>query len=207
MAKRQYLRPAMMGQKTKPIQALPDSNRHDLERRLGHIFENPNLMWEALQAAGNGVVQIGDRKIDDGNKKLAMLGDTILKLAILRDWFVSGEPRSKPTISTLLSSLHLHLTIKPEAGHNFQSHVGSNRHLDKCGRAAGLERYVNKNRSTKGFVPKSTMSAAVEALIGAVFIDSGESLHAVKVAIKGLGLLDEAVKGSDDVLRMVALRY
>jgi hypothetical protein len=52
--------------------------------------------------------------------------------------------------------------------------------------------YVNKNRSTRGSVPKSTMSAAVEALIGAVFIDSGESLPAVKVAIKGLGLLNEA---------------
>jgi ribonuclease-3 len=76
------------------ICALPDSNRHDLERLLGHIFDNPNLMWEALQAAGNGVVQIGDRKIEDGNKKMALLGDSILKLAILRDWFTSGKTRS-----------------------------------------------------------------------------------------------------------------
>lgn len=32
------------------------------------------------------------------------------------------------------------------------------------------------------------MSATVEALIGAVFLDSGENLRAVKVAMKGLGL-------------------
>lgn len=83
-----------MPRKPKPIRALPDSNRYDLERRLGHIFDNPNLLWEALQAAGNGVTQIGERKIEDGNKKLAMLGDTILKMALLRDWFVSGDSRS-----------------------------------------------------------------------------------------------------------------
>jgi dsRNA-specific ribonuclease len=34
------------------------------------------------------------------------------------------------------------------------------------------------------------MSATVEALIGAVFIDSGKSLEAVKVAMGGLGLID-----------------
>jgi ribonuclease-3 len=79
----------------KPLKALPDSNRHDLERKLSHIFTDPNLLWEALQAAGNGVVQIGDRKIEDGNKKMAMLGDTILQLAVLNEWFESGGSRSK----------------------------------------------------------------------------------------------------------------
>jgi hypothetical protein len=81
-------------------------------------------------------------------------------------------------------------------GHDLQCTIGSNRHLDKCGRAAGLDKFVNRNRNTKGIVPKGTMSATVEALIGAVFIDSGESLQAVKGAITGLGLLDE-VEGED----------
>ena len=72
-----------------------------------------------------------------------------------------------------------------------QSAIGSNAHLERCGRAIGLEEYINKNSSHHGAVPKRTMSAAVEALIGAVFIDSGESLHAVNLAIRGLGLLNE----------------
>lgn len=84
-----------MSRKKKALKALPDSNRNDLERKLGHIFADPNLLWEALQAAGNGVVQIGERKIEDGNKKMAMLGDTILQLAVLNDWFDSGKSRSK----------------------------------------------------------------------------------------------------------------
>jgi dsRNA-specific ribonuclease len=33
------------------------------------------------------------------------------------------------------------------------------------------------------------MSATVEALIGAIFLDSGKSLRVVKIAMKGLGLL------------------
>lgn len=38
-------------------------------------------------------------------------------------------------------------------------------------------------------IPARTMSATVEALIGAVFVDSGENLKIVKIAMKGLGLL------------------
>jgi ribonuclease III len=92
-----------MSRHKKPLKALPDSNRHDLERKLSHIFSDPNLLWEALQAAGNGVIQIGDRKIEDGNKKMAMLGDTILQLAVLNEWFESGDSRSEfltPTSQT-----------------------------------------------------------------------------------------------------------
>jgi hypothetical protein len=51
----------------KALKAVPESNHHDLERKLSHIFIDPNLLWEALQAAGNGVIQIGDREIEYGN--------------------------------------------------------------------------------------------------------------------------------------------
>jgi hypothetical protein len=87
--------PEIKPRKTKVSKALSDSNRRDLERKMGHTFHDPNLLWEALQAHGNGVVQIGERKIEDGNKKMAMLGDTILQLALLNDWFDSGTSRSK----------------------------------------------------------------------------------------------------------------
>jgi len=84
-----------MSRKKKVLKALSDSERADLERKLCHIFADPNLLWEALQAAGNGVALIVERKVEDGNKKMAMLGDSILQLAILKDWFGSGESRSE----------------------------------------------------------------------------------------------------------------
>lgn len=88
--------------RVQPHKTLPEAHRHLLERKLGHIFEDPNHLWEALQAHGNGIKYIGDRKIEDGNKKLAMLGDCLIKVAILNDWFESGESRR-----TFLSDLRL----------------------------------------------------------------------------------------------------
>ncbi len=91
-----------MSRKKKATLSLPDSNRHDLERKLGHIFLDPNLLWEALQAAGNGVVKIGDCKIEDGNKKMAILGDTILRPAVPNDWHGSRKPRSEFLSASLI---------------------------------------------------------------------------------------------------------
>jgi len=75
------------------LAALTPAQQHDLEQKLGHVFADRTILLEALQAAGNGVLQLGERKIEDGNKRLAMVGDAILQLAILMDWFKDGESR------------------------------------------------------------------------------------------------------------------
>ena len=68
--------------------------------------------------------------------------------------------------------------------------IGSNRNLNKCGQAWGLGNYINRHRGCiNGIIPQRTMSATVEALIGAVFIDSKHSLSYVKIAMKSLGLI------------------
>ncbi|KAG4442918.1 hypothetical protein IFR05_001622 [Cadophora sp. M221] len=146
------------------------AREHELQLKLGHVFADPTILLEALQAAGNGVSRIGERKIEDGNKRLAMLGDSVLSLAFLRDWFKEDESR-KSGDATLAA-------------------VSGNSNLDQCGRACGLSEYINKHKSfANGVVPHRTMSDTVEALIGAVFLDSEESFAAVKVAMRGLGLL------------------
>lgn len=69
--------------------------------------------------------------------------------------------------------------------------VGNNRNLDKCGRDNQFQKYINPHRSfAKGVIPPRTMAATVEALIGAVFRDSGGRLDAARVAMMGLGLVD-----------------
>ena len=62
----------------------------DIQRKLGYVFVDPSILSEALQAAGNGVSQVGGRKIMEGNKRLAMLGDSVLN-----DWFMGGESRGR----------------------------------------------------------------------------------------------------------------
>jgi ribonuclease-3 len=79
---------------------LPDQFRRELETKLSHKFANPNLFWEALQAHGNGVEKIGERKTEDGNKKTAMLGDSVIQLAILNKWLESETSRSRHSSHT-----------------------------------------------------------------------------------------------------------
>ena len=68
--------------------------------------------------------------------------------------------------------------------------IASNRNLNQRGQACALGRYINQHsRFVDGTTPQRTMSATVEALIGAVFLDSKHNLEAVKVAMKGLGLV------------------
>lgn len=64
-----------------------------VQRIIGYTFNDTSIVWEAMQAAGSGVRLVGNRRIPDGNKRLAVLGDTILKLAIIEEWYNGGEAR------------------------------------------------------------------------------------------------------------------
>jgi len=70
-----------------------------VESTIGCKFKDSSIVWEAMQAAGSGVFLIGDRRIPDGNKRLAVVGDTILKLALVEEWYNGGEPRGNETRS------------------------------------------------------------------------------------------------------------
>lgn len=65
--------------------------------------------------------------------------------------------------------------------------VGSNTNLDRIGRVTGLVAFVNRNPSTLGAVSPVTMSATVEAVLGAVYLDS--DMNTVKRVMNTLGLV------------------
>jgi len=60
---------------------------------IDYNFNRPLLLWEALQAAGSPVHSIGDRRLPDGNKRLAILGDRVLELALADGWYEGTETR------------------------------------------------------------------------------------------------------------------
>ena len=66
---------------------------HDVERVIGRTFSDPLILWEALQAAGSIVRSAGPRHFPDGNKRLAIIGDTVLKLVLVTRWYDSGDIR------------------------------------------------------------------------------------------------------------------
>ena len=76
-----------------------------VENRIGYPFQNATFLWEAVQAPGS-IVRSGEVlgagterhstgfvRFPDGNRRLAVLGDTVLKLALVDDWYRGGGVR------------------------------------------------------------------------------------------------------------------
>ena len=78
-----------------------------LSKIIGYKFNYAPYPWEALQApgsvlrtgeiSGSGRVRhsIGYERLPDGNRRLAVLGDTVLRLAIVEDWYRGEEVRGR----------------------------------------------------------------------------------------------------------------
>jgi len=66
------------------------------------------------------------------------------------------------------------------------SYVGSNTNLDRVGRENGLDMYINTNPAQGRTMSPITMTVTVEAVLGAVYLDSG--MDDVKKVMEKLGL-------------------
>lgn len=62
---------------------------------IGYTFNDHLILWEALNAAGSNIMGAGGRVFLDGNKRLALLGDSILKSALLDNWYITGQTRGE----------------------------------------------------------------------------------------------------------------
>lgn len=63
----------------------------------------------------------------------------------------------------------------------------SNTNLDLVARQHGLDAFVNGNPSQAGIISTNVVTATLEAIIGAVYLDS--DLNAVKRVMRTLGLV------------------
>ncbi len=57
---------------------------------LPYRFSNLKYFMEALRAAGSGYNISSSPVAVDGHKRLAQVGSTVMKAAILSDWYNSG---------------------------------------------------------------------------------------------------------------------
>ena len=76
------------------------------------------------------------------------------------------------------------------AGHwtSIRGNVSSNANLYRVGEHEGFGACINVNASNPVVISQKLMAAAIEAVIGAAFLDGG--LDAVEVVMKGVGLLE-----------------
>ena len=66
-----------------------------IENIINYHFTSHEILKQALQAAGTSVSDpsvSGDR---EGNKRLALVGDALLRLVILDEWYPEGTSTGK----------------------------------------------------------------------------------------------------------------
>jgi ribonuclease-3 len=66
--------------------------------------------------------------------------------------------------------------------------LAGNDNLAARGFELGIDAYILNNPAHQGAVPKSLMATTMEAIMGAVFVDNGESLPPVRPIIAAFGL-------------------
>lgn len=73
---------------------------------IGYHFKNPLLLWKAMQGPGTAVDPSAVKgagvihgyslfKIESPNKRLAVIGDSVLKTALLEHWYHMGYSRGR----------------------------------------------------------------------------------------------------------------
>ncbi|KAL8742475.1 MAG: hypothetical protein Q9184_008251 [Pyrenodesmia sp. 2 TL-2023] len=153
---------------------------HACELLIGYQFKEPLLLWEALQAMGSAYDMPQMPRYDDGNMRLAIVGDRVLDLLLALKWYPSWQPRVD------YGKMRLKIT--------------SNNSLEQMGILNQLERYINLPSSASS-VNKKVMTATLEAIIGATYIDG--DLDAAKTVAQNLGfnILDGTIPRASFALR------
>ncbi|WP_072397041.1 ribonuclease III [Hyphomicrobium sp. CS1GBMeth3] len=125
-----------------------------LEKKLGYRFKNEALLARALTHASLR----GARKVREDNERLEFVGDRVLGLAIVE---LLEETYPNATEGEL--ARHLNRLVRGET-------------CGKVGRALGLGEFLmlSESEAVSGGRLKTTILAdAVEAVLGAVFLEAG----------------------------------
>ena len=126
----------------------------DLERVIGYCFKNKELLKEALTHKSFA----GERRSSKHNERLEFLGDSILG-AVVADYVYNQCPHDEEGV---LSKIKANLV--------------SRRNLCGWGKQLNLGQFMflgHGELSTGGRARESIVSNAVEAVIGAVYLDGG----------------------------------
>jgi len=137
----------------RPRPELPEG-REAPEAALGHRFRDPALLALALTHPSRSQEEDGTR----GNERLEFLGDAVLDLAVAHALFEAHPEWPEGELTRARSALV------------------SSRALARCARRLGLGGHVRLGRSeqrTGGERKDSVLANALEAVVGAVYLDGG----------------------------------
>ena len=146
------------------------ARRAALEKRIGHRFTAPRLLEQALTHRSHG---------HDNNERLEFLGDGVLGCAVADELYARFPQLPEGQLTRLRASL-----VREEA-------------LAEAGEGIGLAEHL---RLGKIEAQPSLVADAMEAIVGAVFLDAGyEAARKSVVAVFGakLAALDPEQSAKD----------
>jgi ribonuclease-3 len=136
----------------------PDDPTGWVERTFGYVFASPALCRSALTHSSAGT---------DHNERLEFLGDSILNCAVARLLYDALPLADEGALTRLRASLVREETLAQIAGD-----LGLGEHL----------RLGPSELKSGGFRRASILADALEALLGAIFLESGFDAAAAAVA-------------------------
>lgn len=151
-----------------------------LERRIGYRFRDPELLVNALKHRSYVYAHQG-RGIES-NERLEYLGDAVLDLLVADFLFHRYRDRREGDL-TQMKSLVVNRLV-----------------LAKKGRGLALDRFVllsAEEREAGGGKQPSILCDALEALIGAVYLDGGLEAARAFVGRNVLNDFDELIRADD----------
>ncbi len=123
----------------------------ELERRIGHAFGSSELLTTALTHSSARTTT------QEPNQRLEFLGDAVLGMVVAQLLYARFQDREEGELSRIKSAV-----VSRHALRRIASGWGLGRHL-----------VVGPGLESAGEVPPSVVSDAVEAMLGALYLDGG----------------------------------
>jgi len=154
------------------------SNLEEFQQRLGHTFADGDLLRQALTHASFGHEK--RQRLPD-NQRLEFQGDAVLQLAVTTELYHRFPQMTEGQLTKLRAQL-----------------VNKN-HLQAVAREIDLGEHLilGRGEEKQGRERGSILADAMEAVIGAVFIDGGWE-PARTIILRLLGPSLEAISGEED---------
>ncbi|KAJ4346670.1 uncharacterized protein N0V89_010601 [Didymosphaeria variabile] len=142
------------------------SDLKSFQNHINYHFHNCSFLKEAFLSAGASVSDTKVEGPEKGNKRLALVGDAALRLAVMDDWFKDDSDTA--------------------AGQKRFLSIGTNERLKDIATNWEIDKLVVKNPCQQGNCPKETLAATIEAVLGAVWVDSDRNLAVVQEVLSKL---------------------
>ncbi len=140
-----------------------------LEKELKYTFKNEQNLRQAFTHIS--LVNERKRNVIESNERLEFLGDAVLQIVVSEMLYKKYPNMLEGDLSKLRASLVCEGSFAEVA------------------RELNLNKYIKMSKGemlAKGFERDSILADAFEAIIGAIFLDSGSDIEVMKVIIKAL---------------------